>query len=170
MDGLVLLLAGRITTAGPLRTCEAHIQLHLGRQARGSSDEVLKVRQDSTRDDAISTAGPRVMTRRGRGSGEELASRGACSAVRRCLGLRQRVCTVLGICSAAACTDYLPVGTVVRGSSGRKGRMQAEGLGRSTLATLALDHQWLANPSTRERLEGVEGACRAGAGREVRTQ
>lgn len=44
----------------------------------------------------------------------------------------------------------------------RKGRLQAEGLGRSTLATLALDHQWLATPSPRERLEGVEGACRAG--------
>lgn len=58
MDGLVLLLAGRITVAGAHRTCEAHIQLHFGRQAR---DDVIKVRQETTRADAISTAGPRVM-------------------------------------------------------------------------------------------------------------
>lgn len=35
--------------------------LGLGRQTRGSSDEVIKVRQETTRADAISTAGPRVM-------------------------------------------------------------------------------------------------------------
>ncbi|KAI7777566.1 hypothetical protein LA080_003401 [Diaporthe eres] len=66
MDGFVLLLAGRIIVAGAASYVRGAYPIALGRQTRGSSDEVIKVRQETTRADAISTAGPRVMARRGR--------------------------------------------------------------------------------------------------------
>lgn len=118
------------------------------RRAAAGADEEVKVRQESTRDDAISTAGPRVMARRGPFEG---ARRGATMPR---VDERQRV--QYSTVSALLLLYVVALGTavVLQRSREHYGCRPKGSVWSSTLATLALDHQWLANPLPHERLEG----------------
>lgn len=63
-------------------------------------DEVIKVRQESTRDDAISTAGPRVMARRGRVEGARCGA--TMPQIERQQRVQHRECSAAAVQTTAA--------------------------------------------------------------------